>query len=297
MSVDAITTPPLSVVMPVLNAARMIDEALASAAEFVDCEIIVVDGGSTDGTPDLVRRHRQARLISAPGTSIYQALNIAILDTRAPLIAWLNADDLLLPGAAQAAVAAFEAAPDADIVRGQAQFVASDEAGWGGHDRLSEQRTAGPLRLDLVTRGPLAVNTMFFRRSLFDNVGLFDESLRLAADREWMLRAWLAGIEIREIPDPVYRYRIHAGSSTLDPRRRNYRVVRAEHDAILRRYLPVALRRRPDDPFRRELRRWHAVEYALRLNGLIGNGALWPVVRLVGAGVRTLRSARMPPAA
>jgi glycosyltransferase involved in cell wall biosynthesis len=296
--------PAFSIVMPALNAARTIAEAIASVAETrADWEMIVVDGGSTDETAALVARCDRARLISAPGTTIYQALNVALAEARAPHIAWLNADDLLLPGALDRVGAAFAADREAEIVRGRARFMFSDGAAWRDHAGEIERRVAGPLRLDLVTRGPLAINAMFFRRSLIERVGRFDETLRLAADREWMLRAWLAGVRVREIADPVYRYRIHAGSSTLDPGRRNDGTVRGEHAAILRRYLPDALGRRRDDPVRLELRRWNAVECALRLNGLVRARRLraaadligtetridpaWPLVAAVIAGRRT----------
>jgi glycosyltransferase involved in cell wall biosynthesis len=279
--------PALSIVMPVLNAARTIDAAIASAGgSGVDYEMIIVDGGSTDGTTDIVARHGRARLVSAPGTTIYQALNLAIAAARAPLIGWLNADDLLLPDALDRAVAGFAANDKAEIVRGQAEFMLSDGSAWQAHDRRIERRAAGPLRLDLVTRGPLAINAMFFRRQLFDRIGRLDETLRLAADRDWMLRAWLANVRIGEIPDPVYRYRIHAGSSTLDPHRRNDQLVRDEHAVILGRYLPDALRRGAGDPVRIELRRWHAAEYALRLAGLIRLGAFRAALNLIGEGVR-----------
>ncbi|MEI9983399.1 MAG: glycosyltransferase [Aliidongia sp.] len=258
--------PQLSVVMPVLDAAGTIGEALGSLSGQVEgLEAIVVDGGSRDETVAIASGFPFARVLAAPGSSIYEALNLALAAAQAPVIAWLNADDLFLPGALAAVLAGFAAAPEADIIRGLPEFVRSGDQGWQMHDRRIEARTGGALSLKLITRGPLAVNTMVFRRALLNRVGPFDTTLRLSADREWLLRAWREGARIVELGRPIYRYRVHGGSQTLDPARRGHIRARDEHAAILERLLPPALRLDPRDPVRIELRRWHAVETALRL--------------------------------
>ena len=279
--------PAVSVVMPALNAAATIGEALESlAGQGIALEAIVADGGSTDGTLDVAGRYPFVQLVPAPGSSIYEALNLAVAAARAPVIAWLNADDLFLPGALAALLAGFVAAPEAEIVRGLPHFVRSGADGWQAHDRRIEARAADALGLRQITRGPLAINTMVFRRTLVERVGLFDTSLRLSADREWMLRAWRGGARIVELGQPVYCYRVHGGSSTLDPARRNHRRARDEHAAILRRVLPEALVLPARDPVRVELRRWHAVEAALGLQAALA-AADWPAaMRLVAAAGR-----------
>jgi glycosyltransferase involved in cell wall biosynthesis len=256
----------ISVVMPTLDAAATIGEALGSLVGQVDgLEAIVVDGGSRDATAAVAGSFPFARVISAPGSSIYEALNLAIAAARAPAVAWLNADDLFLPGALPAMLAALAGAPEADIVRGRPEFIRSGAEGWQAHDRPIEARAAGPLDLKQITRGPLAVNSMLFRRSVLAEIGAFDTSLRLSADREWMLRAWRRGARIRELDRTVYCYRVHGGSHTLDPARRGHRRARDEHAVLLGRLLPEARHLDRRDPVRVELRRWHAVETALRL--------------------------------
>jgi glycosyltransferase involved in cell wall biosynthesis len=267
--------------MPALNAAATVGEALASLLDQVDgIEVIVADGGSTDDTVAVAAGYPFVRVLSAPGSSIYEALNLALAAARAPIIAWLNADDLFLAGALADVLDAFADAPEADIIRGLPHFVRSGEAGWQAHDHRIETRTRGDLTLPLITRGPLAINSMVFRRDLLARIGPFNTSLRLSADREWMLRAWRAGARIVELSRPVYCYRVHRGSSTLDPSDRNHLRVREEHAAILRALLPEAFRLDAGDPVRIELRRWHAVESALRLRAAIGSGHLREVARL-----------------
>jgi glycosyltransferase involved in cell wall biosynthesis len=265
--------PVISVVMPALNAGVTIGEALESlTGQVPGLEVIVADGGSTDDTVAIARRFPFARVLSAPGTSIYQALNLAVADARAPVVAWLNADDRFLPGMLAQVLDAFTAAPDAEIVRGTPLFIRSDATGWQSNDGRIEAKAAGALSLALITRGPLAINSMVFRRSALARIGPFDTSLRLAADREWMLRAWCAGVRVVEMNRPLYCYRVHSGSSTLDPGRRNHLRAREEHAAILRRLLPLARAGGSAAAVRGALRHWHAVECALRLRALVSAG-------------------------
>ncbi len=101
---------------------------------------------------------------------------------------------------------------------------------------------------------------------------MFDTAFRLAADREWMLRAWRAGVGIAEIDRPVYRYLVHDGSKTLDRGRRNYAAIRREHLAIIARHLWEGAT--PDDPrLLAALKRWHAAEAAMLSVSLVRNGA------------------------
>jgi GT2 family glycosyltransferase len=115
----------------------------------------------------------------------------------------------------------------------------------------------------LSLRGPFAINSLCIRRAIFDRIGSFDTAFRFAADREWMLRAWLAGVGIAEVAQPVYRYLSHMGSSTLDRDKRNYALMRWEHLMIVRRFLsPSSLEGQPAE-VTRALRRWHAAETAM----------------------------------
>ena len=249
----------IAVVMPTLNAAGRLREALASlAAQQVEFEAILIDGGSRDETIAIAAAQPGLRVVLAPGTSIYEALNCGIAETRAPAIVMLNADDLLLPGALAAWRDALASAPAAGMARGQAIFVALDDTGATAPFERANARTAGPLTIDVLLRGPCAINALCIRRSEFDRIGPFDTKYRLAADRDWMLRAFSAGSRIAEFDRPVYRYLAHAGSSTFDRARRNYVRIRVEHLDIAARNLSKV---NPGNPLlARALRRWHAAE-------------------------------------
>lgn len=275
--------PAVSVIIPALNAGATLSSALQSlVSQSAAFEAILVDGGSQDDTLAVAAAMPWLRTISAPGTSIYQALNLAIAESRAPNILWLNADDALLPGAMDALLTAMEASPDAGIIRGRPRFLENIDGVLMPCIRENEA-TDRPFGLELLLRGPCAINSLCIRRSVFDSIGLFRTDMRLAADREWLLRAWCVGIGVIDIPQPVYRYLVHSGSLTLDRAGRNFATIRHEHLAIIQRYL-TELPRVPTPALRSSLRRWQAVEIALLTIYSVKNGHLIEAMRTVWQG-------------
>jgi len=228
----------------------------------VPTEHLVVDGGSTDGTVSLVRSRPGIRLIEAPGTGIYDALNLGLRAACGDIICQLNSDDLLPAGALEAvAEADAGAGREADAVRGHALFFADDAAQNASAATLTAEFPV-PLRPRDIALGLPAINALFVRRRLYDCVGYFDPRFRLAADREWLLRAFAAGIRVHQIGACVYCFRLHAGSLTIDPGRSGSVAIRLEHLEISRRVFGS-----PDTPaeLRRLCRRWYAKEAALLL--------------------------------
>lgn len=257
-------TPSVTVIIPALNAARTLGLALDSlASQSVPYEAILVDGGSRDETLAIAAAAPWLRTISAPGTSIYEALNRGIEEASAPAIALLNADDTLLPGAFEAWLAALDRAPQAGIARGWATFVETGRSGLVEPIAEADRRCARPLNLELLLRGACTINSLCIRRSVFDRLGSFDTTSRLAADREWMLRSWIAKIGIEEIERPVYRYLAHDESSTIDRAKRNFATVRRENIAIAERYISMLSSPRISGELVGALRRWHAAETAM----------------------------------
>jgi glycosyltransferase involved in cell wall biosynthesis len=257
-------TPLISVVMPALNAAGMLRTALDSlAGQDVPYEALIVDGGSRDDTVAIAQSFPHVRVVSAPRTSIYEAINRGIAEAAAPAIALLNSDDVLLPHALASWLGALDRNPKADIARGWATFVERRPDGRDVPLANIDARNARDLDLGLLLRGACAVNSLCVRKSLFDRIGTFDPVYRLASDRDWMLRAWLSGAAVVEINQPVYRYLSHAGSHTIDRARRNFALMREECIAIAESYLPDVQHLPPDNDIRSALRRWHAAESAM----------------------------------
>src|SRR5262245_2696181 len=121
--------PLVSIVTPTLNSDRFLEDTIRSviAQEYAHVEYIVMDGGSSDRTLDILQQHAHLlRFVSAPDGGQADAVNRGFALTTGEILAFLNADDAYLPGAIAAAVDAFAAYPEAAVVYGEAMYVADN---------------------------------------------------------------------------------------------------------------------------------------------------------------------------
>ena len=185
---DGAGLPDISIITPCYNAARHLRATLDSVRrqDEVRVEHIVVDGNSTDGTVDILRSSPGVRWVSEPDGGQSDAFNKGLALARAPLIGWLNADDVYEPGALEKVVAYFRAHREAAIVNGH--LVRIDESG-----RELEFLPARSSRFWLVHFWfkwyGLNHPSTFYRREVFDRVGPLDPDLHYAMDYDFYLRA------------------------------------------------------------------------------------------------------------
>lgn len=238
--------PQFSIITPTLNRATMLPAALASveAQEGASVEHIVVDGGSTDGTLELLARHPRVEVVSGPDGGVYDAINIGLRRSSGAIVGLLNSDDAYAPGAFAAVAAAFAANPEADSVCGVAELVEGDAA-VARYDDPRDQR----LDAHAVLVGACIPNARFFRRAVFDRIGLFSTDYPHVADRDFLLRMRMRGLVTAPIAAPVYRYGRHAESLTFAAgvtRARRFReeLLRFARDVQARPGLPSAFRRK-----------------------------------------------------
>jgi glycosyltransferase involved in cell wall biosynthesis len=128
MSQQASHLPSITIVTPALNGAATIHEALESVRSqgYPRVEHVVVDGGSTDGTVDILDRAEGVRYISEPDRGLSDAMNKGIAMATGDVVGWLNADDYYEPGALQAVGAAFAEHPEAEWATGLCRIVNGD---------------------------------------------------------------------------------------------------------------------------------------------------------------------------
>lgn len=212
--------PRIRLVTPCLNPGPWLEETILSVAaqDYPAVEHVVVDGGSTDGTAAILARYRDrlhAVIVESDGGPA-EAILKGLVGTEADLIGWINADDLLAPGALHALGAAWAAEPDADLVHG-----------WAAAHRarritgLQQPLANGPA--DFTVEGLAEVfgrwgagafflqpEVLVSRRFWERLGGRLDTSLSAVFDYELWLRAAQAGARIVRQPWPVAFYRTHA---------------------------------------------------------------------------------------
>ena len=204
--------PLVSIVTPSLNQGAFIAAAIDSvlAQDYPQIEFLVVDGGSTDGTLDLLRAYgERLRWISEPDNGQADAINKGVALTRGALVAWLNADDRYLPGAVSRAAAEMAAHPQAGLVYGKAEFI--DRA--GAALRPCVQAEAFSLDRLIHTLDFIVQPAAFFRRDAFLAVGAIDAELRYCLDYDlWIRLAQRYGV--RYLPHALAQVRVYPETKT-----------------------------------------------------------------------------------
>ncbi|MEA2289288.1 MAG: hypothetical protein QOD55_1285 [Solirubrobacteraceae bacterium] len=180
-----------SIVTPSLNAEATIAEALASVhgQGYGAVEHVVVDGGSTDRTMEIVRAAPGVRWVSEPDRGLSDAMNKGIRMAANDVVGWLNADDLYTPGALARVAEAFERRPDALWATGRCLIIDGDgreiRRGVSRYKDALLRRWSYPLHL---TQNFVSAPSTFVRRRAFDLVGAFDERYRYSMDYDLWLR-------------------------------------------------------------------------------------------------------------
>jgi glycosyltransferase involved in cell wall biosynthesis len=182
--------PFISIVTPTLNQGGTIEETIQSVAaqQYPSFEHIVVDGGSTDATLDILARYPHLRWISEPDCGQSDAINKGIRMSGGDVLAYLNSDDVLRPGALQAVAEAFAANPQNGVVVGDCDLIDADSR-IAGLFQARLRRREDLLRYWEWGAGfCLPQPAVFVRRELFERAGGFREQLHLAMDYDMWLR-------------------------------------------------------------------------------------------------------------
>jgi len=209
---DGSSWPRVSIVTPSYNQAQFIEETIRSVLlqGYPDLEYIIMDGGSTDGSVDTIRKYEPwlAYWVSEPDRGQSHAINKGFERATGEIVSWLNSDDLLYPNALRAIAHAFVEHPDAGMIYGAGAKIDAK-----GHViiqripyRLYNQRL-------LRTRYFILQQSSFMRREALLDVGLLDESIKYFIDWELTLRMSLA-YPIYAISADIGMFRIHPAAKT-----------------------------------------------------------------------------------
>ena len=234
--------PKLTIVTPCLNGAATLPQALESVASqgYPDIEHVVVDGGSTDGTIDILER-AGVRFISEPDRGLSDAVNKGVRMATGEAVGWLNADDFYLPGTLHRVGRAFAENPGARWVTGRCRIV--DAVDREIRKRVAAYKNAFLDRYSyalLVAQNFIACPATFVRRSAFDEVGLLDERFKYSMDYDLWLRLGKLGDPVVLAGEPLAAFRMAQGSLSMSGFERQF-AQRADNGGEHGRGQPAAM--------------------------------------------------------
>lgn len=186
-SVPETRDPLVSVIVPCYNGAAFLEEALRSALaqSYAGVEVVVVDDGSTDSSPEIARRF-PVRYIHQENRGLSEARNTGIRESRGSYLVFLDADDRLKPKAIETGLEALALHPDCAMAVGDHVFIAANGSYLANSTKEGpvESHYAALLKSNFIEM----ISSVLFRRSIFDTVGGFNATLRVAEDYELYLR-------------------------------------------------------------------------------------------------------------
>jgi glycosyltransferase involved in cell wall biosynthesis len=228
----------VSVVIPCYNHGRFLRDAIESVRRqsWPDVELIVVDDGSTDDSRTVAAGFAEVKLVRQSNEGLSAARNRGLHASSGEIVIFLDADDILLPGAAEAAVRSLTAQPDAMMTFGRLEYMDAEGRPLDNPvPRVTSNFYEEFLKRNYIRTPAVAA----FRRGIFDVAGEFDPRCSPSADYDLYLRiSRRFAIAAHEVA--VARYRQHPGSMS-----RNARLMLPATLMVLKRQRPV-VERAPD---------------------------------------------------
>lgn len=204
--------PRISVVTPSCNQAQFLERTLTSVLSqgYPDLEYMVLDGGSTDGSAEIVKRYadRLAYWRSAPDAGQAAALREGFARATGEVLCWINSDDTLEPGALALVGKLFSERPEVDLIYGGLRTIDAADR------RLFTQWAALDLGTLVYESAFTSQPSSFWRRAIYQKAGGLDASYRFAMDYDLLIRMLLVGARPLKIRPVLANYRIHPATKS-----------------------------------------------------------------------------------
>lgn len=203
--------PLVSIITPSFNQGAYIEETINSVLDqgYPNVEYIVVDGGSTDNTLDILRKYDQKiTWLSEKDNGQADAINKGIRMTEGKIVAWLNSDDVYLPGAIQRVVDCFHQHPNIKMVYGKSHFIDTN-------GKIVGRYPTEPFDFErLAMFNFICQPSAFFKRDAFDDVGKLNLGLHYVLDYDLWIRI-AQKFKVKYLPEFLSSYRLHETSKTV----------------------------------------------------------------------------------
>ncbi len=205
--------PRLSIVTPSYNHAQFLERTIKSVLDqkYSNMEYIILDGNSNDGSADIIERYKNqlAYCKSEKDNGQADAINKGFQHSTGELMAWLNSDDVYLPGTFYYIVNYFNKNPDVDVVYGHRILIDVNDKETGRWILPSHDKKV------LYYADFIPQETLFWRRRIWDKVGgCLDHDLQFALDWDLLLRFQEAGAIIKRAPRFLAAFRVHPQQKT-----------------------------------------------------------------------------------
>ena len=229
------TTPRVSILMPVYNVAPYLREAMDSilAQTFQDFELIVLDDCSPDNSAEILDTYTDERIVRYRGEKnmgLSNVLNVGMQLARGEFIARMDSDDLSTHERLAVQVAYLEAHPEVDLCSCGMQLFGAKQETWVRETYVED------VKITALFHSPILHASSMWRREAFERVGLrFLQEMVPAEDYDMWTRAMAAGLRLVNIPQVMYLYRIHPSQATTqtDKTARKDREVKSNYLRML----------------------------------------------------------------
>ena len=203
--------PKISVVTPSYNQAEFLERTILSVLNqnYPNLEYIIIDGGSTDGSVELIKKYERylAYWVSEPDRGQAHAINKGFKMASGELVGWQNSDDVYLTNAFRRIIKEYKSNPWYDVWFGNIYLIDKD-------DLIIKEMKFIPFSLEHLVfyDWNLSSQGVFWKRNVFEKVGYLDETFQVLFDWDWFIRLGLYGFKFKFVREFLGGYRIHEAS-------------------------------------------------------------------------------------